>query len=246
MGGRSSRSPTARCAGPGAEADAALSAWLGQVVRLVASEGRQAAAAPAIEIPTNAAFAGWTDETLRSIGPRGALRRMRARVAGVSSADDAAGSAPGHVLVLPSLPGTFNDCEAVHLLSDAELTATAEALPDGQWDRRRFRPNLLAHDRSASSDALEWVGWRLGIGTAELDITEPTLRCGMTVADQPGIDRDPRILGTLARDRGAYLGRYARVVKPGTIRRGDPIVALGPGEAIDLALFAFYRDRIRG
>jgi MOSC domain-containing protein YiiM len=68
----------------------------------------------------------------------------------------------------------------------------------------------------------------------------------MTTADQLGLDKDPRIVGTLARERGAYLGRYARVLRPGTIRAGDPIVCLGVGEAVDLDLFAFYRDRIRG
>jgi uncharacterized protein len=95
-------------------------------------------------------------------------------------------------------------------------------------------------------DELEWVGWRLAIGTVELAVTEPTLRCGMTTVDQPGLDKDPQILGALVRERGAYLGRYARVLRPGKIRAGDPIVCLGVGEAVDLALFAFYRDRIRG
>jgi hypothetical protein len=68
----------------------------------------------------------------------------------------------------------------------------------------------------------------------------------MTTADQPGLDKDPRIFGTLARERRAYLGRYARVLRPGTIGAGDPIVCLGIGEAVDLDLFAFYRDRIQG
>ncbi len=67
-----------------------------------------------------------------------------------------------------SLPGTFDDCEAVHLL------------PGGQWDRRRFRPNLLVHDAAGTRDELAWVrvGWRLTIGTVELAVTEPTSAAG--------------------------------------------------------------------
>jgi uncharacterized protein len=235
--------------GPSPATDGALSAWLGRPVRLVASQGANAQRGPAIEIPTDGAFASWTDESLRSIGPRGALARMRAQKSAASPEADRGGTdgtTPGQVLVLPSLPGTFNDCEPVHLLSEAELAAGRSVLSDGQWDRRRFRPNLLVDDAAGRSDELEWVGFRLSIGTVELAVTEPTLRCAMTTADQPGLAKDPRILGTLARERGAYLGRYARVVRPGTIRAGDPIILLGVGEAIDLELFAFYRDRIRG
>jgi uncharacterized protein YcbX len=190
--------------GLGPATDAALSTWLGRAVRLVASQGADAEAVPSIEIPTDATFAAWNEESRRSMHLRGALARMRAQATGASPdiAGDGAAS-PSHVLVLPSLPGTYNDCEAVHLLSDAELAAGRNALPDGQWDRRRFRPNLLVREAAGTGDELEWVGWRLAIGTVELAVTEPTLRCGMTTADQPGLDKDPQILGTLARERGA-------------------------------------------
>jgi len=237
--------------GLGEVTDASLSMWLGRPVCLVASHGASAETAPAIEIPTNGTFAAWTEESLRSMPLHGALARMRAQPARNSanplSLDDAVPAPPpSHVLLLPSLPGTFNDCEAVHLVSDAELGAGHDDLPEANWDRRRFRPNLLVHDAAGASDALEWVGSQVSIGSVELAVTEPTLRCGMTTADQPGLDKDPRILGALARRRGAYLGRYARVVRPGTIRAGDPIVYTTRGATVDLQLYRFYRDRIRG
>ena len=240
--------------GPGSRTDDALSAWLGRPVRLVASQGGAAIGDPSIEIPADAQFAAWTDEARRSLGLRGALARMRpqpvepvapASTTGSAGSDGAiVAPAPSHVLVLPSLPGSFNDCEPVSLLSESELAAGRHAVPDADWDRRRFRPNIILRDRAGDASELAWVGWRLAIGEVVINVTEPTLRCAMTTVDQPGLEKDPRVLGALAKTRGAYFGRYGRVVRKGTIRRGDPIRFAGVGAANDLELFEFYRARI--
>lgn len=221
--------------GAGAVTDSALSAWLGRAVRLAASEGDGATADASIELPTNETFATWWEESRRALGLRGALSRMRA---GRSAFADG----PERVLELPSLPGSFNDCEPAHLLSLGELAAARAVLPAADWDARRFRPNVVVDDRGGDAGELAWIGWTISLGEVELAVTEPTLRCAMTTVDQPGLIAEPQVLRTLAAARGAYFGRYARVVGRGTVSVGDEIRFLRAGEVVDGELFRRMRS----
>ena len=74
-----------------------------------------------------------------------------------------------------SLPeGTFFDCASVHLLTTATLDRLRELYPQGRFDVRRFRPNIVVHVPSAEKGFVEnaWVGHTLAIGTSvQLNIT---------------------------------------------------------------------------
>ncbi len=122
--------------------------------------------------------------------------------------------------------GTFFDVAMVHLLTTATLDRLRELYPQGRFEVRRFRPNIVVRLASGEKGFAEnaWVGRTLGIGTAvRLNITGPCGRCVMTTLAQGDLPRDPGILRTAAQHNEVNVGVYAAVVRGGTIRRGDPV-----------------------
>jgi uncharacterized protein YcbX len=122
--------------------------------------------------------------------------------------------------------GTFFDVAMVHLLTTATLDRLRELYPEGRFEVRRFRPNIVVQLGSGEKSFAEnaWVGHTLAIGTAvRLNITGPCGRCVMTTLAQGDLSRDPGILRTAAQHNQVNVGVYAAVVQGGTIRRGDPV-----------------------
>lgn len=130
-------------------------------------------------------------------------------------------------------PGTLLDLAAMHVLAASTLGRMAEAHPDGEWDPRRMRPNILIEDRAEPVDEDDWLGCDLHIGEqVVVHIVGPTPRCVMTTLAQPGLPKDSGILRTVARigtkdfnGVGEFpcAGSYAEVVTPGVVRRGDSV-----------------------
>jgi MOSC domain-containing protein len=122
--------------------------------------------------------------------------------------------------------GTFFDCAMVHLLTTATLDRLRELYPQGRFEVRRFRPNIVVQLASGEKGFAEnaWVGHTLAIGDeVSLSITGPCGRCVMTTLAQGDLSKDPGILRTAARHNQVNVGVYAAVVRGGTIRRGDPV-----------------------
>jgi len=120
--------------------------------------------------------------------------------------------------------GTFFDLAMVHLVTTATLDRLRELYPQGRFETRRFRPNIVVQQASGEKGFAEnaWVGHTLAIGTAvRLSITGPCGRCVMTTLAQGDLSKDPGILRTAARHNQVNVGVYAAVVQGGTIRRGD-------------------------
>jgi uncharacterized protein YcbX len=90
----------------------------------------------------------------------------------------------------------------------------------GEWDMRRFRPNVVI-DGTGEDD---WVGGPLRIGDAVVDVTMLIDRCVMTTRAQPGgIERDVDVLRTINRERATNLGIGGLVRSTGVVRVGDPV-----------------------
>ena len=122
-----------------------------------------------------------------------------------------------------SVAGSFNDGHPVHVLTTATLRAAARLHPTGTWDVRRFRPNLLIE---AEGDEFVEDTWRsIRIGEVGLDVYKLTTRCAMTARAQPRLDDDLAVPRTLARNRKAKLGVYARVKVAGRIDAGADVAA---------------------
>jgi uncharacterized protein YcbX len=120
-----------------------------------------------------------------------------------------------------SRPGSFNDGHLVHVLTTASLRAAARLHPDGAWDARRFRPNVLL---DVDGDDFVEDGWTgLTIGDVELEVYKRTTRCVLTSRAQADLPDDMEVPRSLARNRNAKLGVYARVHTPGTIDAGADV-----------------------
>ena len=122
--------------------------------------------------------------------------------------------------------GTFFDVAMVHLLTTATLDRLRELYPQGRFEVRRFRPNIVVQLASDEKGFAEdsWVGHTLAIGTAvRLNIIGPCGRCVMTTLAQGDLPRDPGILRTAAQQNHVNVGVYAAVERVGAIRRGDPV-----------------------
>ena len=130
-------------------------------------------------------------------------------------------------------PGTLLDLAAMHVLATSTVARMADAHPDGQWDPRRMRPNILIDDSAEPGNEDDWLGCDVHIGgQVVVHIVGPTPRCVMTTLAQPGLVKDSNVLKTVARvnmkEMGALgqfpcAGSYAEVVSPGAVRRGDSI-----------------------
>jgi uncharacterized protein len=126
--------------------------------------------------------------------------------------------------VLPE--GTFFDCALVHLLTTATLDRLRELYPQGRFEVRRFRPNIVVEIANGRNDFAEdaWIGHALSIGDAvRLNITGPCPRCVMTTLPQADLPKDSGILRAAAQHNHANVGVYAFVLQGGRIRRGDSV-----------------------
>lgn len=122
--------------------------------------------------------------------------------------------------------GTFFDLATVHLLTTATLDRLRALYPQGRFEARRFRPNIVVDPSENGGGFAEdgWIGRTLALGDeVRLRVTGPCPRCVMTTLSQSDLPRDVGILGAAAKHHDANVGVYASVVQGGTIRRGDRI-----------------------
>jgi uncharacterized protein YcbX len=126
-----------------------------------------------------------------------------------------------------SLPeGTFFDCAVIHLVTTATLERLRELYPQGRFEARRFRPNIVVKPGAEKKDFIEndWIGRTLVIGNeVRLSITGACTRCVMITLPQGDLPADLGILRTAAKNNKANVGVYASVIHGGTIRRNDPV-----------------------
>ena len=121
--------------------------------------------------------------------------------------------------------GTFFDLGLVHVLTTATLERLRELHPQGRYEVRRFRPNIVvASTGSAGFVENDWVDRTLAIGEkVRLRVTGPCPRCVMTTLPQGDLPKDPGILRAAAQHNEANVGVYASVEQEGVIRRGDSV-----------------------
>jgi uncharacterized protein YcbX len=122
--------------------------------------------------------------------------------------------------------GTVFDCATVHLLTTATLARFGQLYPEGRFEVRRFRPNIVVGTAAAEPSFVEstWVDRTLCIGEeVRLKVTKPCGRCVMTTLPQSDLPADPGILRTAARHNSAHVGVYAEVIAGGSVRRGDVV-----------------------
>jgi uncharacterized protein YcbX len=105
-----------------------------------------------------------------------------------------------------------SDRSRLSLLSTASLR---------DWDRRRFRSNVLL----AGDNEDELVGHDVDLGSCRLNITQRINRCVIVTRPQPGLSRDLDVLRTINAERDNSLAVGALVVEPGRFAIGDPLLS---------------------
>ena len=121
-------------------------------------------------------------------------------------------------------PRTFFDIAVIHILTTSTINHLRELYPEGRFEVRRFRPNIVIDSASVEKDFIEnsWIGKKIGIGQdIVLRVTGPCTRCVMITLPQGDLPRDSGILKTVARFNQVNTGVYASVLRSGTIHRGD-------------------------
>jgi hypothetical protein len=122
--------------------------------------------------------------------------------------------------------GTFFDLAVIHVLTTATIDRLRVLYPEGRFEVRRFRPNIVVATEPDAHGFVEndWIDHTAAIGDeVRLRVTGPCPRCVMTTLPQSDLPKDAGILRTAAQHNQANVGAYAAVITGGTIRRGDSV-----------------------
>ena len=123
-------------------------------------------------------------------------------------------------------PQTFFDISVIHLLTTSTINRLRKLYPEGRFEVRRFRPNVVVESVFGEKDFIEntWIEKKVTIGEdVVLRVTGPCTRCVMTTLPQGDLPRDLGILRTVAKYNRVYAGVYASVDRGGSIHRGDQV-----------------------
>jgi uncharacterized protein YcbX len=117
---------------------------------------------------------------------------------------------------------------ALHVLTNASLNKMKQFYPEGDFDVRRFRPNILVEVQGPPDFVEEkWTGRTILVGlTVELTVEQPNKRCAVTTMKQGSLKSDPRILETISLVNRSMLGVMCAVSVPGGVRVGDEVLLL--------------------
>ncbi len=130
-------------------------------------------------------------------------------------------------LVRSDEPGAAVDRRrgAVSVVSDASLDELARRSGRDEVDARRFRM-LIGVDGLAPHEEDTWLGRRVRIGEALVDLVGRVARCAITTQSPDTGERDFDTLRAIkeyrgVRDKGIDFGIFGEVVEPGRVRVGD-------------------------
>jgi uncharacterized protein YcbX len=129
--------------------------------------------------------------------------------------------------------GTFFDHAPMAVLTTATVDRLGELYPQGSFDVRRFRMNLIVDADGEGFVENDWIGHSLAVGdSVSLPVTLADPRCVMITLPQGDLPKDPGILRAAAQHNridipgaGEYpcVGVYATVAAGGNVSRGDPV-----------------------
>ncbi len=165
---------------------------------------------------TDAALSTWLGKPVRLIA---ASESEAARAEFFADATDDASQA----LEWEMPRGRFVDAFPVLILTTASLRGVAKAYPDGSWDVRRFRPNLLIELEGEGWLEDAWEARQINAGSVQLIPRQRCARCTMVNRAQPGLEKDVNIYKTLHRTHQGEAGMWSQVTRPGEISQGDGV-----------------------
>jgi hypothetical protein len=125
--------------------------------------------------------------------------------------------------------GHWDFTDTVLSVCNLETVRAMEAAAGRPLDPARFRANLYL-DGLGAWEEFGFIGRKLRIGGAEIEVMRPVMRCAATSVDPERGEADVDVPELLHRTVGhMFLAVYARVSSGGPIRCGDAVADLGPG-----------------
>lgn len=121
--------------------------------------------------------------------------------------------------------GIFADAYALHIVTTSSLQTLAAR--GGDFDIRRFRPNIVIDTQLAGLAEQQWIGGTLHAGEISANVEIPTIRCTVPLREQAGLPANPEVMRTVSRHGERCFGVYADIAATGTLRVGD-VVGLDP------------------
>jgi uncharacterized protein YcbX len=118
--------------------------------------------------------------------------------------------------------GGLHDDSPIHIVTTSTLAYLRTLYPGGDYDARRFRPNIVI-DTGPAEEPVEqaWIGKMLRIGAAEFDVTKTCHRCVITTLPQFELPHDPAILRTVNQQADGECGVYLRARAEAAVSVGD-------------------------
>jgi uncharacterized protein YcbX len=173
---------------------------------------------------TNATLSDWLRRPVTLVGAQGAPGGKAEFFA--DATDDTSAAIEW---TMPA--GRFVDASPLLVLTTSSLRMAAALHPEGEWDPRRFRPNLLIDTDAEGWIEDGWCGQTVHIGPVAVGPRQPCVRCTMVTRPQPELSRDLDIYKTLARHHDGTFGVWSKVVAEGRVRVGDPVtLAVTPAD----------------
>ena len=149
------------------------------------------------------------------VSPDGGIHRLDADMVSHLAAE---ASRP---LTLRELEGANFDDSPVLMVNLA--TVTSFGVKAGvHVDHRRFRANLYVEGLEPEEE-IGWLGRRVAVGGAELEVVSRCERCVVITRDPETTLASPGLLRALAETHETCMGVYCRVTKPGRVVAGDHV-----------------------
>ena len=134
---------------------------------------------------------------------------------------------PVELMEFPQIAETrLRSGRALHLITTASLDGMKNLYPEGDFDPRRFRPNIVVSSQPERNGFAEesWVGEAIKIGPqVVLRVEKTNRRCKVTTMKQGELPLDGKILETISQKNGNVLGVMCSVVKGGVVAVGDEL-----------------------
>jgi uncharacterized protein YcbX len=131
----------------------------------------------------------------------------------------AVAQASGRPLTLRDHAGANFDDSPVLVVNLASVAAFGLAAAT-TVDHRRFRANFYI-DGFEPDEEVRWIGRRLRVGAAVLEVVKRCERCVVITHDPDTTVTSPALLRVLTQTSEANMGVYCRVVRPGVVAVGD-------------------------
>lgn len=114
------------------------------------------------------------------------------------------------------------DTGSILIITDSTLHKL-QAIWGKSLDKRRFRANLLVSLDDNSFNESDWIGKRLSVGSAELQVDIDCERCSMITIDPDTLEHDKSLLKKVNEEMNLKFGVYASVKKTGKIKVGEKV-----------------------